>query len=142
MKKILLATDGSQGAFQAGDMVIQFLDAFPEASVIALYVTPPAYATAGIGIGFVAELPEDDLKKVVNNVKQRVEHQFAGYESRVRFRSAFGPPAVTICQMADQEAVDLIVLGSHGYGVVDRLLLGSVSSSVVHRSHVPTLVVK
>ena len=36
---------------------------------------------------------------------------------------------------------DLVILGSHGHGVVASLLLGSVAEGMVRKSLVPTLVV-
>jgi nucleotide-binding universal stress UspA family protein len=38
--------------------------------------------------------------------------------------------------------VDLIVVGSSGKGMADRLILGSVSTGIVHKSPVPVLVTK
>jgi len=43
---------------------------------------------------------------------------------------------------AQRSGVDLIVVASHGQGMLGRLLLGSVASDVVHRAHCPVLVVK
>jgi nucleotide-binding universal stress UspA family protein len=57
-------------------------------------------------------------------------------------RLELGDPKHVICDIAKQENPDLLVVGSHGYGVVDRVLLGSVSDYVVHHASCPTLVVR
>ncbi|TVP69364.1 MAG: universal stress protein [Leptolyngbya sp. LCM1.Bin17] len=57
-------------------------------------------------------------------------------------RLEFGDPKHTICQVAKEINCDLIVVGSHGYGVVERVLLGSVSDYVVHHARCPVLVVR
>ncbi|WP_291511153.1 universal stress protein [Acidithiobacillus sp.] len=47
-----------------------------------------------------------------------------------------------LVQEAQGSAVDLIVVASHGQGMLGRLLLGSVATDVVHHAHCPVLVVK
>ncbi|MFD5383299.1 universal stress protein, partial [Bacillus velezensis] len=58
------------------------------------------------------------------------------------FSHQTGHPSRTICNVAQSEKVDLIVLGSHGRGAIDRALLGSVAHGVLHRSQIPVLIVK
>ena len=41
-----------------------------------------------------------------------------------------GPPKLVILEEAEKFGADLIVVGSHGYGFVERFLLGSVSQAV------------
>jgi nucleotide-binding universal stress UspA family protein len=57
-------------------------------------------------------------------------------------RLELGDPQHIICDVAKQEAVDLIVVGSHGKGRMERLLLGSVSNYVLNHAHCPVLVVR
>jgi nucleotide-binding universal stress UspA family protein len=47
-----------------------------------------------------------------------------------------------ICDVAEREAVDFVVVGSRGLGDVQRLMLGSVSDYVVHHAAAPVLVVR
>lgn len=47
----------------------------------------------------------------------------------------------TLLQVAEQHDASLIVVGAHGTSGVRRTLLGSVSTGLVHHSHVPVLVV-
>ncbi len=51
-------------------------------------------------------------------------------------------PTKYVPEFANNRGFDLIVVGSHGYGAVRELLLGSVAHSTVHRSKIPVLVVK
>jgi nucleotide-binding universal stress UspA family protein len=53
-----------------------------------------------------------------------------------------GDPADTVCRVAEQEAYDLIVIGSRGLSAVKRFLVGSVSDRVVHHAPCPVLVVR
>ena len=52
-----------------------------------------------------------------------------------------GPPVRTLLDEAARLEVDLIVVGSHGYGAVARALLGSVSGGIVRHATCPVLVV-
>ena len=54
----------------------------------------------------------------------------------------FGSPDSRIVEVAEQENADLIIVGSHGYNRWERLLLGSVSDSVVHHAPCSVLVVR
>ncbi|MBI4541269.1 MAG: universal stress protein [Gemmatimonadetes bacterium] len=50
-------------------------------------------------------------------------------------------PADAIAARIGEEDVDLVVMGTHGRSGLERAILGSVAESVIHRSHVPVLVV-
>lgn len=52
-----------------------------------------------------------------------------------------GPAAEAILRVADVEGCDLIVMGSRGLGMVQGLLLGSVSYRVLHHATIPVLIV-
>lgn len=51
-----------------------------------------------------------------------------------------GHPVDAILQLSQEH--DLVIMGSHGRGALDQLLLGSVTAGVVHRSQKPVLVVR
>ena len=53
-----------------------------------------------------------------------------------------GRPAEEIVILADEIDAGLVVVGSRGLGGIRRLLLGSVSDSVVRHAHCPVLVVR
>jgi nucleotide-binding universal stress UspA family protein len=52
-----------------------------------------------------------------------------------------GPTAETILSVAKDESADLIIVGSHGRSALTRVLLGSISTELVHHSTIPLLVV-
>jgi nucleotide-binding universal stress UspA family protein len=53
-----------------------------------------------------------------------------------------GPPHNAILDYADENAIELIVMGTHGRTGVERYLLGSVAEKVVRTSDVPVLTVR
>ena len=52
-----------------------------------------------------------------------------------------GPLVMKILEEAETHGADLIVLGSHGHGALYELLVGSVTSGVLHGAKCPVLVV-
>ena len=52
-----------------------------------------------------------------------------------------GSPGVEIVKRAEDDASDLIVLGTHGRSGIERFVLGSVAESVLHRAKRPVLTV-
>ena len=52
-----------------------------------------------------------------------------------------GPPAEAIVRVAEAEGYDLIVMGSRGLGMMQGILLGSVSYRVLHHAASPVLIV-
>ena len=54
-------------------------------------------------------------------------------------RLAQGTPSAEIIRIAKEEPVDLIVLGSHGKGLLDHALFGSTTERVVRKAPCPVL---
>ena len=52
-----------------------------------------------------------------------------------------GPTVETILRESEKLSVDMVVLGSHGMGILRHILLGSTSEGMVEKSSVPVLVV-
>jgi nucleotide-binding universal stress UspA family protein len=61
--------------------------------------------------------------------------------ARVTVAATIGSPYPEILRYADEHAVDLIVMGTHGRGGVTHLLLGSIAEKVVRRAPCPVLTV-
>lgn len=65
----------------------------------------------------------------------------AGAGVEVRFEVLAGPPGETLRRFAEDQDMDLIVVGRRGRGLSPHLL-GSVASDLIHHAHVPVLVVE
>lgn len=66
-------------------------------------------------------------------------------EEREKYRAAFairvGSPFAEIVEYARKEAIDLIVMGTHGRGAIAHLLIGSVAENVVRKAPCPVLTI-
>jgi universal stress protein A len=70
------------------------------------------------------------------------ENQLLNLGVKVEAYLRVGYPFDEIVQMANHFDVDLIIIGSHGYTGITRLLVGSTAERVVERAPCPVLVVK
>ncbi|MGR9073114.1 MAG: universal stress protein [Gammaproteobacteria bacterium] len=52
-----------------------------------------------------------------------------------------GPTVETILEQISKLSIDLVVLGSHGKGLLKRMLIGSISEEVLHKSQTPVLII-
>ncbi|MEP6705648.1 MAG: universal stress protein, partial [Acidobacteriota bacterium] len=74
--------------------------------------------------------------------EERVSTLFPGKNVVILSEVLFGSPDSRIVEIAEAMHSDIIVLGSHGYSRWERLLVGSVSDSVVHHAPCSVLIVR
>lgn len=80
--------------------------------------------------------------KVLAEYADRVREYCKKCSAQIETDLLFGSPDSRIVEAAEEMKADLIVLGSHGYNAWERLLLGSVSDSVVRHAPCSVLVVR
>jgi nucleotide-binding universal stress UspA family protein len=142
--KMLLATDGSEGAELATQAVVELAeDTGSEVHVV--YVEPlPGFmkksdaSTPGYDLELYEKIEEEareTLRKLVWRVK------VAG-GTVVEAHLRMGTVAEEIVAVADELEVDLIIVGSRGLGRIRRTIAGSVSESVFRNARCPVMVVR
>ena len=85
---------------------------------------------------------KESAAKVLEETEKKIRAYFPDRELQITTDILFGTPESRIVETAEEIGCDLIVLGSHGHNGWERLLLGSVSDSVVHHAHCSVLVVR
>lgn len=135
---ILVPTDGSAGC----ERVIEHAGELAElhdAAVVALYVVD---ATSYTGLPMEAswEGVRDVLDGQGKEALAEVE-RLLGDEVAVETVTVEGRPSREIVRFASERAVDCIVMGTHGRGGIDRLILGSVAERVVRTAPMPVVTV-
>lgn len=139
-ERILVPTDGSAGVERAIEQAAA-LAAVHGAEVHSVYVLNTAnFASLPMETSWegVSDMLREDGEEALERVRNIVE----GYDVPIRTHLIEGSPAREIVDFATEEGCDLIVMGTHGRGGIDRLLLGSVAERVVRGSPVPVLTVR
>jgi nucleotide-binding universal stress UspA family protein len=136
--RILLATDGSPCSDVAVETVAQRpWPAGTEVKVITVVHTRVPFVPdpALIGAAAYATALERDRRQAPERIRA-AERSLAGRPGlAIRSTVLEGDPETVIIEEADRWKAELVVVGSHGYGPVKRLVLGSVSQGVA--SHAP-----
>jgi len=136
--RILVPTDGSAGSRN----ILTHAEALATAhdsEIHALYV---------VDIGRFSTLPHEPTWEGVTDSLHRegemaldMVERLVADDVTVTRATAEGSPSREIVEYANQHGCDLIVMGTHGRGGIDRLLLGSVAERVVRSAHVPVVTV-
>lgn len=146
MRKILLATDGSDGSLNAARVLGDLLAGRPEAQVTVLHVAhvPRSfYLTDEFGNKVTPEVPMDVMiRRSAEPIFRRTLSALGLPEERVVTEVQVGEPAEEIVDLARLEGYDMVVLGSRGLSQVKELLMGSVSHRVLHTAPCPVLVAR
>jgi nucleotide-binding universal stress UspA family protein len=135
-KKILVATDGSKYSVIAINKAIDFAKAYGGSLVVLSVVDVPTE--------FYAEAPKavEDMIRTAREytaaVKKQAEADGVKSESYVGEAEAWE----AIVKLANDQDVNMIVVGSHGRTGLRRLLMGSVTEKVIGHAPCPVLVVK
>ncbi|HME60987.1 MAG TPA: universal stress protein [Candidatus Binatia bacterium] len=139
-KKILIAVDESAFAARAVDVGFDLARSLG-AQVALIYVVDPsivAYAPeSGIPASELVAEAQRDARRLTAAFTQSAALQPPPLEF-----IHTGKPPVEIVGAAKDWPADLIVIGSHGRGGVERLLLGSVAEAVMRHASCPVLVVR
>ncbi len=147
-KKVMIATDGSDYSRLAADKGIE-LARLSGGTVYAVCVVSTAYLSYmsgdyyfSVGVNPYWELMHEALKnqgqQAVNYVKDLGEIKGINVESVL----LEGNPSDELIRYAEEEKMDIVIMGTLGKTGLDRLLLGSVAGNLVRHSKVPVMVVR
>jgi len=138
--RILVPTDGSDGVERAVRHAVD-LAVRHGATVHALYVVNSA-SYAGMPMESSWEGIDELLRSDAEDAVSLVEAVGDDHDVPVETAIVDGSPSAEIVRYAEDADCDLVVMGTHGRGGIDRLLLGSVAEKVVRASSVPVLTVR
>jgi len=145
LKTVLVATDfspASSAALAYGRELASNFGAQLLVTHVAGNLLTRPYA-GGDGISFIDPALQRELEE---NARQTLEAGVTAEDrEQRRIRTivlASNSPAAAITELARQEGVDLVVLGTRGRGGVAHLLLGSVAEQVVRTAPCPVLTVR
>jgi nucleotide-binding universal stress UspA family protein len=141
MPGIVVGVDGSAHALHALEWAMR--EAVIRQSELTVLTVNPAMASPWTGHRLTmpgeAEAREQSRQAVEKAVARAAEQIGAQQPASVTISVFSGFPAKSLID-ASRDA-DLVVIGSRGAGGFETLLLGSISSQVVHHAHCPVVIV-
>ena len=144
-KHILFATDGSSASEHASQMAINMARAHGS-HLTVVYVIDPYPYMGGNEMSLVGfESYMESGRKHAERAFAHVNHlaSVGGEPIQVKTRLVEDSSVVkAILKTAEEEHAKLIMLGSHGRGGLEKLLVGSVAAKVVAQSTKPVMVIR
>ncbi|XP_060167276.1 universal stress protein A-like protein isoform X2 [Lycium barbarum] len=149
-RKILVAVDESEESSYALSWCIEnIIPGNSNDTLILLYSVPPRTVYTSLdGSGYLfssdilatMERYSNEVAQCVMAKAKRACKDLDGV--KVETIVEHGDARDVICQVAEKLHVDMLVVGSHGYGVIKRAFLGSVSNHCAQNVKCPVLIVK
>jgi len=148
-ERILIATDGSKFGEKAAKVGIELAKLFG-GKVIIVYVADFSkyIPSAGLISPFGGVSP-DAIDDVVASIREAGEKATLQVNELARASGITserliveGNPPGEILRIAEDEKIDVIVMGSIGKTGLEKFLMGSVAEKVVHNSKLPVLIVR
>ncbi len=135
-RKILFPTDFSHTGDAALDLATSLARERGATLLIVHVEEPPAAYGAGEMYYGMPHPVSEDLRTMLDQV-QPTDPQVL-----CERRLITGDPAMAIVRLAEEEGVELIIMGTHGRTGLMRLLMGSVAEAVVRRASCPVLTLR
>jgi nucleotide-binding universal stress UspA family protein len=139
--KILLAADGSDYTKKA----LAFLVTHEELAggdghlvVLNVQVPMPPRVKSMVGAAAVTDYQREEAEKVLKPIERFLKRHAIAFTTKW----SVGHAGTEIVKAARKEKAHLVVMGTHGHGVLGRALMGSVAQNVVTECDVPVLLVK
>jgi nucleotide-binding universal stress UspA family protein len=138
IRTILLASDLSPASASAEELAFELATRLGSTVLLVSVIDPRGLRRPGGGYRERVDQVRADRESAAQEILDR------GRRDHVSIRCLIweGDPGEAIVEAAVAEAVDLVVVGSHGRRGVDRFVMGSVSERVVRTSPVPVVVAR
>jgi nucleotide-binding universal stress UspA family protein len=142
-KNILVPLDGSELAETALFEAVKVAKLTNAGNLVLLSVVQvPSVLLAGgmegIDITRFQQSQHDKAGKYLSDIESKLSAEGIHIKSEI----IEGAAAESIVTYSLTHTIDLIVIATHGYTGMKRLMLGSVALSVLHDSHVPVLLIR
>jgi nucleotide-binding universal stress UspA family protein len=148
--KILVPIDGSEPSFHAARVAVNIANKFNSELIIIYVVVSPSKSEYANLTGLVTpkqiDMIIENAKKESRNWFKKIEDKVKEENSNIKISMKVLLTGIAIygevIQFAQQENIDLIVIGTRGTSGIKKLLLGSTASGVVTYANCPVLVTK
>ncbi|CAA7388825.1 unnamed protein product [Spirodela intermedia] len=150
-KVVVVGMDESEHSYYALQWTLDRFFADPDQrpplfSLVIVHAKPSPASVVGLagpGAADVFPFVESDLRKIAARVVEKAKKICLERSvTNVLLEVVEGDARNVICESVDKHQAAMLVMGSHGYGAIKRVLLGSVSDYCVHHAHCSVMVVK
>lgn len=136
-KNIMVAVDGSEQSYNAVQEAVEVTKRNGgKLQIVTVKDNKRYYGMAGAG--FVETPGLDQMAQEILNEASRL----VGDKVEVTLQELSGTPKYRIVSFSEEHNIDLIVIGSTGAGVIDKLMLGSTTQYVVSHAPCNVMVIK
>ena len=139
IKRVLVPTDFSDTARRALTYGISFAREFG-AELLLVHVVE------NLTVGYASDLFPVPMAEVFEEISGYAKSELAKLAAEAREKGVTvreivvqGKPSAEIVRIAAEEQTDIIVLGTHGKGMLDKALFGSTAERVIRRAPCPVL---
>lgn len=139
--KILFAADGSKYTKKALAFLVshdELAGTEGEVVVINVQAPVPGRVKTMLGSANVTAYHAEESQKVLAPIERFLQRHKMAFKTL----AVVGSPTAEILRAAKREKAHLIVMGTHGQGLLSRALIGSVAQRVVAECEIPVLLVK
>ena len=142
MLKVLLPVDGSESAARATQKLIATIGWYKEPPVIdllAVHLAVPHYPNMSkvVSEQTLERYYRDEMEAMLAPSKKSLDA--AGIEYTAH--TLIGTTAETIVEHAKQSGSDMIYMGTRGMTALSNMVLGSVTTRVLHLAHIPVVLI-
>lgn len=141
-KRILLPTDGSQGASEALNCATAIARKFDSELEVVFVTEPHPMLTAPYSESILMDALQATREEGENVLAQATETARQSGIDQVKSAMLEGHPAEEIVRYAREHQMDIIVMGTHGRRGINRMLLGSIAEEVVRTASMPVMTVR
>lgn len=133
-RRAVVGIDFSEGSIRAAQAVSRLLP--PGSTIELLYVMPQEQ---DLGYGILT--PADDERSIAHDFAALRDRLTIPTDVRIEERTAVGNAGVELLGRAQATNADMVAVGSHGYGFLARIVVGSVTTAILRRAGCAVLVV-
>jgi nucleotide-binding universal stress UspA family protein len=139
--KVLLPIDGSDAALDAVRYALRLVHAGLRASFVLANVQEPA-TLYEVVVAHDAEVIEHVSAAAAAHSLEPAQALLRAAGAEFESEVGTGDPGHVLVDIAERFECELVIMGARGVGALRAALLGSVSTSVLHASSVPVMIVK
>jgi nucleotide-binding universal stress UspA family protein len=138
--RILVPVDGSDNSYRALDAALLLSEKL-RAEVTVIHIMediPVSYVVSEKLLREIVDAYKRENQLILSNCSQIATKKGLVIQTKL----LQGNPGSTILDFCEKEKYDIIIMGSRGMGKFKELVLGSVSSRVLHHSSCPVMIIR